>query len=162
EPALRKAAADSAAVQAYRDKLGAVLLIGLGFAVASGMAWLLALATTVGGNLPAAISNGTAWLLLTSTQVGHVWLAPLRLVGLLLGAWLIQKQGGVLPAILAACLMGSLAGSGHAAATPGAEGDLHLASDVLHLLASGAWLGGLLPLWLIFKLAMRQADSSLA
>jgi putative copper resistance protein D len=32
---------------------------------------------------------------------------------------------------------------GHAGATPGPAGSLHLISDMLHLLAAGAWLGGL-------------------
>ena len=32
---------------------------------------------------------------------------------------------------------------GHAGATPGTAGDIHLASDMAHLLAAGAWLGGL-------------------
>jgi uncharacterized membrane protein len=32
---------------------------------------------------------------------------------------------------------------GHAGATPGLTGDLHLASDMTHLLAAGVWIGGL-------------------
>jgi len=60
------------------------------------------------------------------------------------------------------CLMGSLAWSGHAAGSPGAIGDIHLIADVLHLVAAGAWLGGLLPLSLLFVLAIRQTDPSLA
>ena len=32
---------------------------------------------------------------------------------------------------------------GHAGATPGIAGDIHLVSDMVHLLAAGAWLGGL-------------------
>jgi putative copper resistance protein D len=162
-PAFRTGAADSARVEAYRDKLSAILLIALALAVLSGVAWLVALATTIGGqDLLAVMSNGTVWLLLTKTQFGHVWLARLVLAALLLGVWLLQKQSVGLSAILAACLMGSLAGAGHAAATPGVEGDLHLVADILHLLAGGAWLGGLLPLWLLFRLVMRQPDQSLA
>jgi putative copper resistance protein D len=32
---------------------------------------------------------------------------------------------------------------GHAGATPGAAGQLHVASDAVHLIAAGVWLGGL-------------------
>jgi putative copper resistance protein D len=163
EPAFRKGGADSARVREHREKLRGILLIALALAVLSGAAWLVALATTIGGqDLTAAISNGTVWLLLTKTQFGHVWLARLVLAALLLGAWLLQKQSVGLSAILGACLMGSLAGSGHAAATLGVKGDIHLVADIFHLVAGGAWLGGLLPLWLLFRLVMRQEDQSLA
>lgn len=162
-PAFRTGGAALATVQAYRESLRAILWIALAFAVLSGAAWLVALATTIRGqDLPAVISNGTVWLLLTKTQFGHVWLVRLVLAAVLLGVWLLQEQSVGLSALLAACLMGSLAGSGHAAAAPGVEGDLHLFADILHLLASGAWLGGLLPLWLLFRLMMRQPDQSLA
>jgi putative copper resistance protein D len=48
---------------------------------------------------------------------------------------------------------GSLAWSGHAGATPGAEGYVHLGADILHVVAAAAWLGGLAPLlWLLCRL----------
>ncbi len=43
----------------------------------------------------------------------------------------------------AACLIALLALIGHAGATPGLAGRTHLAGDMVHLLAAGAWLGGL-------------------
>ena len=43
----------------------------------------------------------------------------------------------------AAALAGLIALVGHAGATPGAAGWLHLTSDVVHILAAAAWLGGL-------------------
>jgi putative copper resistance protein D len=154
EPAFRNGGADSTRGQAYREKLRAVQLIALALAVLSGAAWLIALAVTIDGQgLPAVISNGTVWLLFTKTHFGRVWLARLVLAVLLLGVLRLQKRSVAAiqwegpSAILAVCLMGSLAGSGHAAATPGTAGDVHLVADTLHLAAGGAWLGGLLPLW---------------
>ncbi len=44
---------------------------------------------------------------------------------------------------VAAGLIGSLALIGHAGASPDAAGRVHLASDVLHLIAAGAWVGAL-------------------
>jgi putative copper export protein len=65
---------------------------------------------------------------------------------------------GWLALALAATMLASLAWSGHGAATPGAPGDLHLAADILHLLAAGFWLGTLAPLALLLATARRAGD----
>jgi putative copper resistance protein D len=98
-----------------------------------------------------------------------LWIVRAALALLLFCGFLPGKagDGGKRPArglivVMALCLMGSLAGSGHAAGTPGALGAVHLVADVLHLLAAAAWLGGLLPLSLLFGIALRQTDPSLA
>ena len=57
-------------------------------------------------------------------------------------------------------MLASLAWAGHGAATPGAAGDLHLAADVLHLLAAGLWLGTLPPLVLLLAEVRRIRDTS--
>jgi copper resistance protein D len=170
EPAFRMVRAGPAGVRGYQEKLRAILLAGLAVAVVSGAAWLIALAMTIGRQGPVAVvSSGTAWVLLIKTQFGHVWGLRLLLVALLLGVLWRQRgsdqasqwwQG--LSAFLAACLIGSLAWAGHAGATPGVEGDIHLAADILHLVAAGAWLGGLLSLWMLFRLAVREPDQSFA
>jgi putative copper resistance protein D len=171
EPAFRAEEADLAKLHAYRDKLNTCLLVSLALAVLSGAVWLIALAMTIGGQgLGAVLSNGTVWLLLTETQFGHVWVARLALAAVLLGVLRLQRGSDdaasrwrqSLAALLAACLMGLLALAGHAGATPGMAGALHLTADILHLVVAGAWLGGLLPLWMLFQLAVRQSDQSLA
>ena len=45
----------------------------------------------------------------------------------------------------------SLAGVGHSRAEEGMYGMVHVAADAAHLLAAGAWLGGLVPLFLILS-----------
>jgi putative copper resistance protein D len=170
EPAFRTAGDDPAGLWAYREKLRAVIRVGLAVAVVSGAAWLIALAMTIGHQgLLAVLSNGTVWVLLIKTQFGHVWVVRLLLVAFLLGVLWLQRESDPasqwwegLYAFLAACLIGSLAWAGHAGATPGVEGDIHLAADILHLVAAGAWFGGLLPLWMLFRLAVRQPDQSFA
>ena len=52
--------------------------------------------------------------------------------------------------ILSAVLLASLAGVGHSQIEDGWAGVIHEASDVAHLLAAGAWLGGLVPLDHVF------------
>jgi len=46
-------------------------------------------------------------------------------------------------------LLASLAGTGHAQIEEGSTRIAHIASDAAHLLAAGAWLGGLVPLGFI-------------
>ena len=156
----------TAGVRSWRARLAAIVWISLALAVVSGAAWLLALAARIGGQGPLA---GAAWVLLTETRFGHLWIARAALAFLLFCVlWLGKprdggtRSGRALVAVTALCLMGSLAGSGHAAGTPGALGTVHLIADVLHLLAAAAWLGGLLPLSLLFGMALRQTDPSLA
>jgi copper resistance protein D len=58
----------------------------------------------------------------------------------------------------AAGLIGLIAFVGHAGATPGTAGDIHLASDIVHLLAAGAWLGGLPTLAMLLARARLTDD----
>jgi putative copper resistance protein D len=58
----------------------------------------------------------------------------------------------------AALLLGSLAWAGHAGAGLGVGGSLHLANDVLHVLAAGAWVGGLAALLLYLRQPGLGAD----
>jgi putative copper resistance protein D len=59
-------------------------------------------------------------------------------------------------------LAASLAWIGHAGATVGATGYLHLVADALHLIAAAAWLGGLAPLILLLVAARRNDAIPLA
>jgi putative copper resistance protein D len=132
--------------------------------ILSGAAWLLLLAAMLAdSSVTGALTDGTAWTLLTQTQFGRVWIA--RGIGLMLlalclaNAGCIRRDGRVtgLTVVLVIALTGSLAWSGHGAATPGSRGDLHLASDILHLIASGIWVGGLLPFAVLLRSQLRSA-----
>ena len=130
----------------------------------------MALAANISGQpvmSPSAFKNSA--IVLTETQFGHAWIARLVLTTPLLGFVVLRSWDNTgntrrkwFPIFLAICLMGSLAWSGHAGGTPGLTGDIHVAGDVLHLIAAGAWLGGLLPLVLLLVLARKKADPSLA
>jgi copper resistance protein D len=65
-------------------------------------------------------------------------------------------------ALLAAALAASLAWTGHAAGMEGIDGDIHLTSDALHLIAAGAWLGALWPLAILLGAARRAGDPASA
>lgn len=137
-------------------------------AVLSGAAWVFILSVEIAGASPLnALREGIDWSLLTQTQFGEVW--QLRTVGFLLLLMLpfagreaaaFRWQG--LAIVLVLALAGSLAWSGHGAATPGALGDLHLFADILHLIAAGLWLGGLPPFAVLLWLVRREPDITTA
>jgi putative copper resistance protein D len=134
-----------------------------GVAVLSGGAWLAVLAGQIGGTpVIDAFRQGIDWTLLTETQFGISWLWRAGIAGLL-GLVLLFDEGrgcrrrvcASAAVALSIALTGSLAWSGHGAATPGRLGDLHLAADIVHLIASGLWLGALLPFAIVLQFAAR-------
>jgi copper resistance protein D len=127
--------------------------------IASGVAWLLLLAVKISdAPVTRAIADGTVQTLLTSTQFGHAWEARLVLAFILAALLLrlghrtqLRAAERFVAATVAMSFLGALAWSGHGGATPGLLGDFHVTGDVLHLIAAGAWIGGLLPLRLLLS-----------
>ena len=140
-------------------QLDGLMLVALGFAVVSGALWLLLLAAEIGhSSMLQALTNGTAWIFLTETQFGHVSEIRLGLAVILAALVLVRPYvtRSALPAAWAAASLGtgfvaSLAWCGHAGGGLGFGGDVHVASDVVHLVAAAAWVGGLIPLLLLIK-----------
>jgi putative copper export protein/mono/diheme cytochrome c family protein/peroxiredoxin len=97
--------------------------------------------------------------LLTETLYGKVWLARIALIGFL-SFFLISRGNRTkeesIPAlvggcILSAALLTSISLSGHAAAAEGLNLAVQIFLDGSHLLASGFWLGGLVPLFVFLR-----------
>ena len=132
------------------DLLRLIFWISLVLAFISGAAWFCTVAASIDDtSWTAAITDGTAAVVLTDTQFGRAWLVRI-VAGLLLATSVAagrRKSVAVLTSrvALASVFVGGLAFAGHAASTPGVQGDVHLAADILHLIAVSAWLGGLLP-----------------
>jgi len=64
--------------------------------------------------------------------------------------------------VAAGIAIGTLAWSGHGAATEGALSRIHLAADIIHLLASAGWIGALMALLvLIFRSGRRITEDQL-
>jgi putative copper resistance protein D len=151
EPALGRARAFAG----LRHHANLMSWSALAIAALSGSAWLTLLAADIyGAPLIYVCLHGGVQDVLTGTRFGAVWCLRLALaiaVGLLLvwpaARWLQLATAGV--------LVGSLAFVGHAGATPGATGQLHLGSDIVHLIAASAWLGGL-PALALFLASTRQ------
>jgi putative copper resistance protein D len=82
---------------------------------------------------------------LATTTVGQMWIGAAIGAVLLIASLALPQRIG-LTAIAAAIALASAALTGHAAIEEGALGIAHRANDALHLLAAGAWIGGLVPL----------------
>ncbi|HVZ51528.1 MAG TPA: copper homeostasis membrane protein CopD [Pseudolabrys sp.] len=162
EPAARATNEPSVAPAALRRRLNELVWFALSGAMASGALWLALLAANIlGTNVVDAVVHGGAWTVLSETRFGAVWALRAALVVLIAGL-LPSPRLGWLQLGAAAGLVATLAWVGHAGATPGAEGDVHLIADVLHLLAAGAWLGGLPALALLLSRAPRAGDPGFA
>lgn len=121
-----------------RRRLGWVAWSGLATALAGGGLWLV-LET---GDLAGAVSAGNLGAVLGETQFGRLLLWRVGLLGLAAGAFALGRLR--VATVLAGAALALQAGHGHAEAMYGPG--LLLLSSGLHLLASGAWLGALLPL----------------
>jgi putative copper resistance protein D len=118
----------------------------LGVSIASWLAWLVCAAAEMSGTPVAeATTPATLGLVLGRTGFGHVWLLRVGLAAIV--ALPLARAGSTVARYLAlaaaAAYLASLAWAGHAVAGEGAERDIQLAADAVHLLAAGAWLGAL-------------------
>jgi copper resistance protein D len=149
EPAGTKLRADFAVL---RHQFTILVWAALAVAILSGAAWLVLLASDIlGASLADVCLHGGAWPVLVNTRFGFVWCVRLTLA-LLLGALILRPTTWGWQIAAAAALTALPALIGHAGATPGTAGDVHLVSDMMHLLAAGAWLGGLPAFaWLVWR-----------
>jgi putative copper resistance protein D len=145
-------------------RLSVLAWASLLLALCSGGAWLLFVSTQMSGQTIAdVVTQDVVGIVLNRTRFGQVWI--LRFVfAVILAILLIVPHGwrwrtwrwtGL---VFTAALLALLAWAGHGAATPGGPGNLHLAADVIHLLAAGAWVGSLIPLALSLAEARRSYD----
>jgi putative copper resistance protein D len=152
--------------QARLDRrLFALAWASLLVALASGGAWLVIVASHMSGMpLGAVLQGPIVGVVLTQTRFGEDWALRAVLVVVLAGCLVVQgltrkHVAGWIGLLAAAAFIASLAWAGHGAAAEDVPFDaIHLPADILHLLAAGAWLGGLLPLVLL--LAQARGDGS--
>jgi len=164
EPALQKAAPDARLAGRVRIQISRIAWAGLAAALISGAAWLVLTAEEISDrDLAGLFSDGIIRTVLAQTGFGHGWLARLVLIGLLAAVlpWeQSSRQAGYPAAAVAALMVGTLAWASHAAGTEGIEGAVHFAADVLHLVAAAAWVGMLVPIALLLRVARHAADAN--
>jgi putative copper resistance protein D len=133
-----------------RSRFRTGLLLASFIALASGLSWLVFTAASMADSVSQALSPSTMMAVLGETGFGRVWAIHLALVAalcILTGFNLWGRDSFVisLAALSAACLA-SLALTGHTQEQEGLAFFVRIASDGAHLLAAGAWLGGLVAL----------------
>jgi putative copper resistance protein D len=168
-PAFRRAGADYAEEARLRRRFRLLAWASLGLVLLSGAGWLFAVGASMSGEpLGAVLSQGILGVVLTQTRFGEDWFLRFA-AAVLLGALLVVQPRSPrwldaairwTALALATVLLASLAWAGHGAATAGEAGDLHLAGDILHLLAAGAWLGTLPPFALLLVEARHHGDAN--
>lgn len=175
EPAFRKgdksAKPVTIAEASVRIRLKWLAWLGLTVALISGAAWLLFVAARMADVPLLDASTGTVVeTVVAQTSFGRAWIVRLLLAALIAILLCFKTNARIagpfwrkaLIVSLSGALVGTLAWSGHAAAGTGPQGSVHLASDILHLLAAAAWLGGLLPLAIMLRATVRGANPHLS
>lgn len=129
-----------------------VTIVGAIVALLSGVSLLLAVTANMAGSAAAALDPDTISTVLFDTSFGRVWCWRLLFALLLIGACLAPLARRRMPAILilSLLLLVSLGWVGHAVEGQGMVRAVHQINQMVHLLAAGLWLGGLVPLtWLL-------------
>jgi len=132
----------------FRPLLRGLALLGALLSVAG----VLLMTSAMSGETELAALWPHLQMMLLETDVGLAW--ALRMIALIVvlaqpGKWLASMAGAV--------ALTSLAWSGHGAMDEGSLRVWHFLSDILHLLAAGAWLGGMLALVLLARGGVDEA-----
>ncbi|MGI4978133.1 MAG: CopD family protein, partial [Janthinobacterium lividum] len=137
------------AAEAVGLRLARLCRLGLGVQLAGTLAWLVLQSADMAGAAGVGAALRAVPVVLADTAFGHLVAGQLAGIGVVAlavagrgggGAWRRRAACG-----LAGVAVALQAGHGHAAAMQTGSGVL-MAAGVVHLLAAGAWLGGLVPL----------------
>jgi putative copper resistance protein D len=121
----------------WRGPYGLLLIIGAGISLLG----LLCATAAMAGTPVLPVDWDMVRLVLAATASGKAMLARAALLLAMLPLlWLIALRP---MALLAAVAAVTLAWSGHAAAGEGTLGGIHLAADMVHILAAALWIGGM-------------------
>jgi putative copper resistance protein D len=121
-------------------------------ALITAIAWLALESGSMADDWSAAVDPAAIGAVLTDTAFGHAWAAHLVLAAALVAVVAFSPRSRWAgTAVASAALLASLGLIGHAAMQTGAEGALHRANHALHLLTTGAWIGGLVPFAMCLK-----------
>jgi putative copper resistance protein D len=134
-----------------------------GIAVASAGLWLVFAVATMAGTFSEALVPATFLSVVKDTSFGRIWGWRLTL-GLFLMLWCSaqmiwpsKNRADVMALAGAAALLATIAGTGHTQTYEGTNRLLHMASDGVHLLAAGTWIGGLVALALLVTPSLRSS-----
>lgn len=134
---------------------GVLLIIAFSAAALSVLGFAMQVSSMAG--IPfAEVDQSTVQSLLDETALGLAFkvrlAALLAVIVMVVAASLWRLSSSAVQTLASGVALATLAWSGHGAATDGAVGWVHLAADMLHLLAASTWLGALAGfLWMLFR-----------
>ena len=126
-------------------------------------AWVVLMASSMAGTPAWPIDREAVGALLTGSAIGAAWKLRMVLVALAALAALVAGGRGIWLSIVALCsavALATLAWTGHGAMDEAVMGWVHLIVDILHLIASGAWVGALLGLLLLVSRPAARVDAA--
>jgi putative copper export protein/mono/diheme cytochrome c family protein len=119
-----------------------------GVALVLGVAWLVTETAAIAGADSFRLTAEALPVVALQTQFGQIVLLRCGLLLATLCILGLPRLGLVIGGVLASAALALQPLLGHAGAVGGSLGNELIASEMLHLLAAGAWLGGLLPLFI--------------
>jgi putative copper resistance protein D len=146
------AGAEPETLARWRKKL---LLAAAVVALLSGLGWFAFAVANMSGALADLGDSEVVLSVMRDTGFGIVWTVRMIIAVAMVVAATMQVSSratvgqDLITSFLAAGLLASLAGVGHSQIEEGWASVLHVTADAAHLVAAGAWLGGLAPLGFI-------------
>lgn len=142
--ALRRDDRSSGIARQYVNVIAATTVLGLVF---SAISIVVTAKAMTGAADYSELSAHVFGMLLTGTGVGLAWTARMGALAVCLAAVALLRRRSempfAVPAAAGAVALASLAWAGHGAMDDGSKGYMHIASDAVHLIAAGAWIGAL-------------------
>jgi putative copper resistance protein D len=132
-----------------RGRIRRLARLSAALALGFGAGWLLVTAASMAEAASTGALADALPVVLSDTQFGQ-WMA-VRLVLLLACVLLPAGRTASAAVALGAAAVAIQPMLGHAGATPGPIGTVLVGAEAVHLLAAGAWFGGLLPLWIAVR-----------
>jgi putative copper resistance protein D len=123
-----------------------VALIASFVAFITAIAWVALESAAMVDDWSAALDPEAIAAVLRDTAFGHAWSLHLALATALVAVLAFDpRPRWAATSLVSAALLASLGLVGHAAMQSGAQGTLHRVNHAVHLMAAGAWTGGLVP-----------------
>ncbi|MHC8367649.1 copper homeostasis membrane protein CopD [Pseudomonas sp. ZT5P21] len=147
----------SGAILPFRSMLVGTAMLGVLLSIAS----MVMMVSGMSGESDFTELRPHIEMMVWETDVGLAWLV--RIVALVLAGWALMlnhRAPGIsliIAAVAGGIALASLVWNGHGA-MEGSRRYWHLAADILHLLAAGAWLGALVAFALMAKIDALQTE----
>lgn len=139
------------------------LMTGAAVGILLSVLALALLAAAMAGTPPWPVDHDAVGMLLDQQGLGTAWKVRVAALAVAALAALFAAGRGVglgAATLASGVALATLAWTGHGAMDEGAAGWAHLAADILHLLAAGAWTGALLGLILLVARPASRVDAA--